>query len=236
MILDLERPLVAAPMAGGPTTPALVTAAARAGGLGFLAAGYRTPDALAEQIAAVRATGVPFGVNLFAPPVVPVDPGAYARYRSALRTEAQRYAVSLPEAPRQDDDHWRAKLELLLADPVPVVSFTFGVPEPAVVAALRKAGTFTVQTVTSPDEAKLAGGADALVVQAAAAGGHSGTFTPWVPVQPIPLVELIAAVRAVTGLPRCWRLRRPGDRPRRRRGQNAGAEARPSSAACWRSP
>jgi nitronate monooxygenase len=201
MILDLELPLVAAPMAGGPTTPALVTAAARAGGLGFLAAGYRTPDALAEQIAAVRATGVPFGVNLFAPPVVPVDPAAYARYRSALQAEAQRYAVSLPETPRQDDDHWHAKLDLLRADPVPVVSFTFGVPEPAVVAALRKAGTFTVQTVTSAAEARLAGEVDALVVQASAAGGHSGTFTPSMPVPAVPLLQLIAAVRAVTGLP-----------------------------------
>jgi nitronate monooxygenase len=201
MILDLDVPLIAAPMAGGPTTPALVTAAARAGGLGFLGAGYRTPESLAEQITAVRATGVPFGVNLFTPPVVPVDPAAYARYRSSLTTDAQRYGVSLPPAPQQDDDHWCAKVDLLLADPVPVVSFTFGVPDPAIVAAFRKAGTFTVQTVTSPAEAALAAGVDAVTVQAASAGGHSGTFTPSVPVPRIPLVDLVAAVRAVTGLP-----------------------------------
>ncbi|HSA41804.1 MAG TPA: nitronate monooxygenase, partial [Mycobacterium sp.] len=36
-------PLIAAPMAGGPSTAALVIATGRAGGLGFLAAGYTSP-------------------------------------------------------------------------------------------------------------------------------------------------------------------------------------------------
>ncbi|MEV5544309.1 nitronate monooxygenase [Saccharopolyspora shandongensis] len=49
--LGVSTPILAAPMAGGPTTPALVTAAARANSLGFLAGGYRTAGALAEQIA-----------------------------------------------------------------------------------------------------------------------------------------------------------------------------------------
>jgi nitronate monooxygenase len=199
--LDLSVPLIAAPMAGGPTTPALVVAAARAGGLGFLAAGYRTPDDLREQIAAARAAAVPFGVNLFVPNPVPVEPAAYGRYRSALQAEASRYAVSLPEDPREDDDHWPDKVDALLADPVPVVSFTFGVPDAGVFAAFRKAGTRTVQTVTSPAEARLADAADALVVQAPAAGGHSGTLTPGRPVPATTLLDLIAAVRAVTGRP-----------------------------------
>lgn len=38
--LGLALPVITAPMAGGPTTPALVVAAAGAGGLGFLAGGY----------------------------------------------------------------------------------------------------------------------------------------------------------------------------------------------------
>ena len=40
-LLGCERPLVAAPMAGGPSTPELVAAVAGAGGCGFLAGGYR---------------------------------------------------------------------------------------------------------------------------------------------------------------------------------------------------
>ena len=72
--LGLALPVLAAPMAGGPGTPALVTAATRAGGLGFLAGGYKSPEALTDEIAVMAATGLPFGVNLFAPNPVPVDP------------------------------------------------------------------------------------------------------------------------------------------------------------------
>ena len=93
--LGLAIPLIAAPMAGGPSTPALVMAAARAGGIGFLAAGYQEPQALADQIAAVRSAGAPYGVNLFAPNPVPVDAGAFRRYADAIQPEADRYGIDL---------------------------------------------------------------------------------------------------------------------------------------------
>lgn len=65
--LGVTHPVLAAPMAGGPGTAALVVAAARAGGMGFLAGGYKSVAALAQEIDQVRAGGVPFGVNVFAP-------------------------------------------------------------------------------------------------------------------------------------------------------------------------
>ena len=62
----LSVPVIVAPMAGGPTTPELAAAGTNAGGLGFLAAGYLSADALAERITAARAlTSGPLGVNLF---------------------------------------------------------------------------------------------------------------------------------------------------------------------------
>src|SRR5881392_2508850 len=74
MILDqLDHPIVQAPMAGGPSTPALAAAVSEAGGLGFVAAGYLSPEALEQRIAQTRGlTGRPFGVNLFVPGPVPV--------------------------------------------------------------------------------------------------------------------------------------------------------------------
>ena len=51
----LGLPIVQAPMAGGPSTPELAIAVCRAGGLGFLAAGYKRADAVGEEIRAVRA-------------------------------------------------------------------------------------------------------------------------------------------------------------------------------------
>jgi NAD(P)H-dependent flavin oxidoreductase YrpB (nitropropane dioxygenase family) len=202
--LGVSTPVLAAPMAGGPSTPALVREAARAGGLGLLAAGYTTPSTMAGQIAAVRAESVPFGVNLFAPNPVPVDVQAFRRYARAIQAEAERYGLNLADAdPVEDDDHWADKVDLLLADPVPVVSFTFGIPDPAVVAALRGAGTVVVQTVTSAGEAgaAAAAGVDALVVQASAAGGHSGTLTPGVWPPGVPVADLVAQVRGTVALP-----------------------------------
>jgi nitronate monooxygenase len=202
--LGLSLPVLAAPMAGGPSTPALVVAAARAGGLGLLAGGYKTAPALAEQIAAVRSAAVPFGVNLFAPNPIPVEIGAFRRYAEALQGEARRYGVQLQEGdPIEDDDDWAAKIDLLRADPVPLLSFTFGVPSRATVASLRQAGTLVLQTVTSLEEAQLAveAGVDLLAVQSAAAGGHSGTLTPERLPPPVPLAELVARIRDSVRLP-----------------------------------
>ena len=70
----LGLPIVQAPMAGGPSTPELAIAVCRAGGLGFVAAGYKRAEAVGEEIRAVRAaTGAPFGVNLFVPSAEPAD-------------------------------------------------------------------------------------------------------------------------------------------------------------------
>ncbi|MET8539340.1 nitronate monooxygenase, partial [Kitasatospora sp. NPDC004799] len=174
---ELAVPVIGAPMAGGASTPELVAAVNRAGGLGFLAAGYRSAEALAEQVAAVRkATDRPYGVNLFVPGP-PGDAAAVAAYRERLRPEAEQWGVTLPEEIGPDRDDWDAKLAALLADPVPVVSYTFGLPAAEEAAALRAVGTLQVGTVTTPAEARAAEavGMDALCVQGPEAGGHRGT-------------------------------------------------------------
>ncbi|MFJ1705109.1 nitronate monooxygenase [Kitasatospora sp. NPDC088346] len=201
-----EVPLVAAPMAGGASTPQLVAAVNGAGGLGFLAAGYRSAAAVAEQIRAVRElTGRPFGLNLFVPaePGDPGDPGAVAAYRERLRPEAERYGVDLPAVIAPDRDDWDAKIALLLADPVPVVSYTFGLPSPAEAEALRAAGTVQVGTVTSPAEARAAAeaGMDVLTVQGPEAGGHRATHRAAATPGTVPLLDLLAEVRAEVDLP-----------------------------------
>jgi NAD(P)H-dependent flavin oxidoreductase YrpB (nitropropane dioxygenase family) len=202
--LGFSLPVLAAPMAGGPGTHSLVAAAARAGSLGFLAAGYKTSQGLADEIAALTDEEVPFGVNLFAPNPVPVDLGEFHRYAELLAPEARRFRLGLAaETPREDDDRWQAKVDVLREHPVPVISFTFDIPDARDLAALRATGALLVQTVTNVDEARAAAdaGVDALVVQAAAAGAHSGTFTPRRPIADVPLAELVAAVRRSVDLP-----------------------------------
>ncbi|MGV9641046.1 nitronate monooxygenase [Streptomyces sp. NPDC003514] len=202
--LGVELPVLAAPMAGGGSTPDLVVAAARAGSLGFLAAGYKPAGLLAEQMRTVQEQGVPYGVNVFAPHPVPVAADAYRRYARTVQAEADRYGLTLTDSPpKEDDDDWAAKIDLLVESPVPWVSFTFGIPDATVVRALRRAGTTVLQSVTTVEEARLAAeaGADALVVQGPAAGGHSATLTPDRPIVPVALPDLVARIRAAVALP-----------------------------------
>jgi nitronate monooxygenase len=180
VVLDeLRHPLVLAPLAGGPSTPALTAAVSEAGGLGFLAAGYRTADDMRADIRAVREeTRAPFGVNLFVLRPSDVADDAVRAYVDRLREEATRYDTE-PGEPLFEDDDWDAKLTVLADDPVPVVSFTFGCPPAEAIASLQRLGTEVWVTVTSPTEARVArdAGADALVLQGVEAGGHRASFT-----------------------------------------------------------
>jgi nitronate monooxygenase len=178
-ILDgLDHPVVQAPMAGGGSTPELVAAVSNTGGLGFLAAGYLTADAVRDQITRTRAlTDQPFGLNVFVPERSTVDPEKVTAYAAELKDEVDRYGVALGD-PSGGDDDWDAKLALLSEAHVPVVSFTFGCPSAEVVAEVKRHGSEVFVTVTSVEEAReaVASGADGLVVQGQEAGAHRGTF------------------------------------------------------------
>ena len=122
----MSIPLVAAPMSGGPTTPAMVSAATQAGGLGMLAAGYKTVEAVEAEIKKVRAEGIPFGINVFAPNPLPVDPDSYRTYAATIQQEADQFGLTLPAEPIEDNDRFDEKIALLLDDPVPMVAMSHG--------------------------------------------------------------------------------------------------------------
>jgi len=165
-------------MAGGPTTVELVTAASAAGAFAFLAGGYRRASELAAEMTAVHDAGVEsFGVNLFVPGRPAEDTTRLASYLASLEAEASALGASLGQ-PTWDDDDFPAKLDLVLATPPAVVSFTFGVPSTEVVRSLQAAGTLVVLTVTTPEEAAraLQAGPDALCLQGAESGAHRGSL------------------------------------------------------------
>jgi nitronate monooxygenase len=179
MVLDeITVPIVLAPLAGGPSTPQLVAAVCEAGGMGTLAGGYLPTSRLADQLRQLRElTDRSFGVNLFIPPAHPADPASYAGYLEELRRWAGDRNLPVGQ-PQFTDDGFAEKLDLLASDPVPVVSFTFGMPSADVIGRLRTVGSEVWVTVTTPTEAAaaLAGGADVLVLQGIQAGGHRGSF------------------------------------------------------------
>lgn len=199
----LARPLIAAPMAGGPTTPALVAAAEAAGGMGFLSAGYQTAEQLAADIDTVRAAGTRlFGVNLF---ITPSDDARHSTsdaeidtFRRALARMAEGAGLPGPGTPRFTDNDHQAKLDHLADNPVPVVSFTFGTPGAAVVRTLHDAGTQVAVMVTSGEDAATAldEGVDVLIAQGTEAGGHQSTFAIAADPGSASTPELVGAIRA----------------------------------------
>jgi nitronate monooxygenase len=203
VILDqVQLPIVLAPLGGGPSTPELAAAVTGAGGLGFLATGYLSAEQAGERIERTRrlTAGTPFGVNLFVPPTSSeaVD---LSDYLAEIQVDAESVGARLGE-PRHGDDDWARKLDLLCTSPVPVVSFTFGLPSDSAITRLHAVGSEVWVTVTSPSEARAAAtaGADVLVVQGIEAGGHTGGVQGD-PADASGLLALLQRTTAVTSLP-----------------------------------
>ncbi|NDZ93246.1 2-nitropropane dioxygenase [Streptomyces sp. SID6673] len=179
--LQVPLPIMCAPMAGGPSTPALVAAVGAAGGLGWLPAGYLAPEALEDLVTDVEGrSDRPYGVNLFLSGPEPGDDrdGAVQAYVEDLGSEAARYGVA-PGEPRFTDERVAEKLDVLARHRPAIISFTFGDPGAAVVSRVhRELGVPVAVTVTSVPEAvtAVASGADAVVVQGIEAGGHRGLW------------------------------------------------------------
>ncbi len=185
--LGIRYPILQAPMAGGPTTPALVAAVSQAGGLGNLGGAYLTPEALREAIRAVRdLTDRPFGVNLFAHlPSEPADPAHTADLDRALAARRKSLGLPMPAAERgaAQADQVHDQIQVIADERVPVFSYTFGILDASDAAAT---GTAVLGTATSVAEARALAeaGVDAVIAQGAEAGGHRGSFlTPFAEAQ-----------------------------------------------------
>ena len=201
---DIAVPIVGAPMAGGPGTPALAAAVSNAGGLGFVAGGYVSAEQFAADIVAARsATTGPIGANLFVPQPSVADWVQLEYYAEDLEEVAEFYHTEVGHPVHGDDDEWERKLEVVADIRPEVVSFTFGAPPPDVIRRLSALGLLVSITVTSAYEAgvAIAAGADNLVVQGPDAGGHRGTFAPDMEPGFESLSQLLARIRNAHDVP-----------------------------------
>ncbi len=181
--LGVTLPLVQAPMAGV-STPEMAAAVSEAGALGSIAVGATDAAGAKAMIARTRAlTERPFNVNLFVHATPQPDTAREAAWLEAL---APSFAAFGAQPPAQlstiytsfaDDP---AMLALLLEARPAVVSFHFGLPSAAAIAALKGAGILLLACATSPAEALAVAdaGVDAVVAQGIEAGGHRGIFDP----------------------------------------------------------
>ena len=181
--LGLALPIIQAPMAGV-STPAMAAAVSNAGGLGSIGVGAVDAGGARTMIEAVRgATNRPFNVNLFCHAPAVRDAAKEAAWIERLRPEFATHRAEPPVALTEiyrsfvEDD---AMLAMLLEARPAIVSFHFGLPDAARIAALRDAGMLLIASATSPAEGRTiaAAGIDAVVAQGYEAGGHRGVFDP----------------------------------------------------------
>jgi nitronate monooxygenase len=203
-LFDVDLPIAAGPMAGGPSTPALVAAVSASGGLGSLGAGYLSPDAIRNEIRTVRAaTARPFACSLFAPAAYAVDAHEIAAAIAALAPYREELGLPAQEAPTRFAEDFDAQLDVVVSERVPVFTFTFGLlPEPAI-ESLHRSGAKVGGTATTPAEAKLLedSGVDFVVAQGGEAGGHRGSFVETRGDDVVGLLALVPQVRDTVRVP-----------------------------------
>ena len=178
-MLGIEFPIIQAPMAGGPSTPELAAAVSNAGGLGSLAGGMLSPDAIRQSVAETRRlTDKPFAVNLFILETPHPDADQVARAIQLLDPIRTELGLPFEPAITKFCEDFHEQFDTVLELRPALVSFTFGILSPRQVSALHERGSLVCGTATTVAEARAweAAGADLVCAQGSEAGAHRGTF------------------------------------------------------------
>lgn len=160
---------------------ALAIAVSSAGGLGSLPCATLTPDALRKELGAIRAgTSKPFGVNFFAHRSPVANEAAALAWRDRLGLYYREFGIdpaSIPADPGRVP-FGAAAAEVLEEFRPAIVSFHFGLPEPALLERVKGTGARVLSSATTVEEACWleAHGVDAIIAQGLEAGGHRGHF------------------------------------------------------------
>jgi nitronate monooxygenase len=202
--LNLENPIILAPLAGGPSTPELAAAVSNAGGLGSLGLEYLSLDQIRQIIQRTRElTSGPINANLFAPMPRP-SPHLNATAAMAEVGKAhQELGIDPPEPPKIAPENFEEKLSVVLDARPEVFSFTFGMLPDDAMRTLKAASIFIIGTATTVDEALQLerSGVDAITAQGAEAGGHRGTFAGPFDSSMVPTLELVRGIKQRSKVP-----------------------------------
>jgi nitronate monooxygenase len=197
-----EAPVIQAPMAGAGGVE-LAVAAIRGSAVGSLPCALLGADAVIEQVAAVRAAAAgPLNLNFFCHTLVEtVDDSAW---RQRLAPYYAEYGVGPPEtAPALRRPFDAAMAEVVETVRPEIVSFHFGLPEPALLDRVKASGALVLSSATSVAEARwlAARGVDIVIAQGFEAGGHSARFLPAPPGTEVGLFALLPQIVDAVDVP-----------------------------------
>lgn len=178
--LGLEHPIVQAPMAGAMDWR-LAAAVSQAGGLGSIPCAMLTTDQIGSEVSQFRqASNGALNLNFFCHVPEPEDPARESAWRQRLAGYYAEHGIDLNARPAGANraPFGEETCRVVEALGPRVVSFHFGLPEPALLARVKAAGAFVLASATTVEEARFLAerGADAVIAQGSEAGGHRGMF------------------------------------------------------------
>jgi nitronate monooxygenase len=179
-LFQVTHPILQAPMAGASGVD-LALAVSRAGGLGALPCALLTPDAVLQQAAEYRAgTAGPLNLNFFCHLSSEPEEAVLATWRQRLTPYYLELGLDpLAPAPAAGRAPFDAAFCAVVEQVRPeVVSFHFGLPEPALLERVKATGARIVSSATTVAEAIWLSdrGCDAVIAMGYEAGGHRGAF------------------------------------------------------------
>lgn len=205
--LALKLPIIQAPMAGV-QDHALAMAVSEAGGLGSVPAAMLLPDGLRRELAALATRpDLAFNINFFCHRPPEPDPARLTEWLRLLSGYYEHFGIDMATIPSGAARHPfdAAAADLLAAQPTPpaVVSFHFGLPEPALLERVRGLGAKVLASATTLEEGVWLQdhGVDAVIAQGIEAGGHRGLFLDDDLASQRPMLELLEALVARLEVP-----------------------------------
>ncbi len=179
-LLGTQLPVIQAPMAGAQGSE-MAIAVCNAGALGSLPCALLSPEAMRAELKKIcEGTAQPYNVNFFAHRRPVFDEFRETAWRALLRRYFHELGLAEPAVRREGEREpfGEAQLEVLSQFRPRVVSFHFGLPEPALLEGVRKLGARVISSATTVDEARWLEqqGVDGIIAQGLEAGGHRGHF------------------------------------------------------------
>ena len=181
--LNIKYPVIQAPMFGA-STPQMLAAAARAGGLGSLAVADLSAEKAVELIRETKKlTDQPFAVNLFAHNIPDATEALKEKYIKTKQFIEQlayenHLSVQLPDFNSLKVNGYHELVEAVIEEGCKILSFTFGNLDDKSIQKLKENDVTLIGTCTSVEEALILekSGIDMICVQGIEAGGHRGSF------------------------------------------------------------
>ena len=180
-LLNIEIPLLLAPMAGAADS-SMAIGVAKAGGLGSIACAMLSESDIKKEVDTFRRAcpGKSLNLNFFCHQQVEMTASQEEKWLDALKGYYKELnidasqSISFPER-RPFDESTCELMESLRPD---VVSFHFGLPAESFIHRLKNMGCKIISSATTVQEAILLEehGCDAIIAQGLEAGGHRGMF------------------------------------------------------------